>query len=394
MDPIEPFEYDNAAGRIAFGCGTAADLGYLVREAGGERALVVCGEHVGANRELMDPIEDGLGERYAGTFDGTTPDKSAAGAFDGVAAMDEHDADALVAVGGGSSIDLARAMRAIGAGERDADELREHAAETGRLSIPDGDLASLVAVPTTLAGADLSAGGSVTFDDEEDGDIVAGFSDPRLMPDALVYDPELFETTPEGVLFGSAMNGFDKGLELPYARHASPLTDATALRGLGLMAEALPDLPASDAMDAAVAGVVLVQYGQGNRGPGLLSVIHAFGHGLREEGVQQGIAHAVLAPPVLELLFSAVDGRRDALADALGVDGEDDDATAAAVVERVAEVRDSMDLPTELRDLDAVERDALPGVAEYIYDDATLDNGPEGFDPSVEDIEETLEDAW
>ncbi|WP_160133597.1 iron-containing alcohol dehydrogenase family protein [Halococcus salsus] len=393
MNPIDPFEYDNAAGRIAFGRGTAADLGDLVRDAGGERALVVCGEHVGANRELMDPVEDGLGERYAGTFDGTTPDKSAAGAFGGVAAMDELDADALVAVGGGSSIDLARAMRAIEAGDRDRDDLREHAAETGGLPIPDGDLTRLVAVPTTLAGADLSAGGSVTFDGE-DGDIVAGFSDPALMPDALVYDPELFETTPEGVLFGSAMNGFDKGLELPYARHASPLTDATALRGLELMADALPELPAPEAMDAAVAGVVLVQYGQGNRGPGLLSAIHAFGHGLREEGVQQGIAHAVLAPPVLELLFSEVDGRRDALADALDVSAEGSDATAAAVVERVAEVRDSMDLPTKLRDLDAVERDALPGVAEYIYDDATLDNGPEGFEPTVEEIEGTLEDAW
>ena len=319
MDPIEPFEYDNATGRIAFGRGTATDLGDLVDDVGGERALVVCGEHVGANRDLMDPVEDGLGEQYAGIFDGTTPDKSAAGAFDGVAAMAEHDADALVAVGGGSSIDLARAMRAIEAGERDADDLREHAAETGSLPVPDGDLASLVAVPTTLAGADLSAGGSVTFDDG-DGSVVAGFSDPKLMPDALVYDPGLFETTPEGVLFGSAMNGFDKGLELPYARHASPLTDATALRGLTLMTEALPDLPGSDAMDAAVAGVMLVQYGQGHRGPGLLSAIHAFGHGLREEGVQQGIAHAVLASPVLELLFSEVDGRRDALADALGVE--------------------------------------------------------------------------
>lgn len=393
MDPIEPFEYDNAAGRIAFGRGTAADLGDLVDDMGGEHALVVCGEHVGANRDLMDPVEDGLGERYAGTFDGTTPDKSAAGAFDGVVAMAEHDADALVAVGGGSSIDLARAMRAIEADERDANDLREHAAETGSLPVPDGDLVSLVAVPTTLAGADLSAGGSVTFDDGDD-KVVAGFSDPKLMPDALVYDPGLFETTPEGVLFGSAMNGFDKGLELPYARHASPLTDATALRGLTLMAEALPDLPASDAMDAAVAGVVLVQYGQGHRGLGLLSAIHAFGHGLREEGVQQGIAHAVLAPPVLELLFSAVDGRRDALADALGVDAESSDATAAAVVERVAKVRDSMGLPTKLRDLDDIERDALSDVARYIRDDATLQNGPEGFDPTVEKIEGTLEDAW
>jgi len=393
MDSIAPFEYDNAAGRITFGRGVATDLGELVAETGAERALVVCGEHVGANRELMDPVESGLGERFAGVFDGTTPEKSARSAVDGVESMELADADALVAVGGGSSIDLARAMRAIRADGRPFEELRAHAAETGTLPMPDADLAALVAVPTTFAGADLSAGGSVTFD-EEDEDMSAGFSDSRLLPDALVYDPDLFETTPEDVLRGSAMNGFDKGLELPYARHANPLTDATALRGLELLREALPELPDSEAMDAAVAGIVLVQYGQGTRGPGLLSVIHAFGHGLREQGIQQGIAHAVMAPPVLEALFSDVDGRRDALAGALGVEGDGPEATAAAVVGAVAEVRDSMGLPTRLRDLDGIERDSLPEIASAIRHDATLDNGPEEFDLSVEEIEDVLDAAW
>lgn len=393
MDSIAPFEYDNAAGRITFGRGVATDLGEVVAETGAERALVVCGEHVGANRDLMDPIEAGLGERFAGVFDGTTPEKSARSAVDGVESMELADADALVAVGGGSSIDLARAMRAIRADGRTFEELRAYAAKTGTLPVPDADLAALVAVPTTFAGADLSAGGSVAFD-EEDEDMSAGFSDPALMPDALVYDPDLFETTPENALRGSAMNGFDKGLELLYARHANPLTDATALRGLELLREALPELPDSEAMDVAVAGIVLVQYGQGTRGPGLLSVIHAFGHGLREQGIQQGIAHAVMAPPVLEALFSKVDGRRDALAGALGVEGDGPEATAAAVVGAVAEVRDSMDLPTRLRDLDRIERDSLPEIARAIRHDATLDNGPEGFDLSVEEIEDVLDAAW
>ncbi len=393
MDSIEPFEYDNAAGRIAFGRGTTADLDAMVADAGAERALVVCGSNVGANRELMDSIEEGLGDRLAGIFDETTPAKSARSVVDGVEAMDGTNADALVAVGGGSSIDLARAMRAIRADGRSYEELRAHAADTGALPVPDEDLAPLVAVPTTFAGADLSTGGSVTFDDG-DGDLLAGFGDPALVPDALAYDPNLFENTPAGALFGSAMNGFDKGLELPYSRHANPLTDAPALRGLALLGESLPRLPADEpaVMERAVAGIVLVQYGRATSGPGLLSVVHAFGHGLRGQGIQQGVAHAVMAPPVLELLFSEVDGRRDALAAALDVDGAND--TAAAVVDAVREVRDGMELPARLREVEGIEREALPAVAEATHDDQFIDNGPEGFDPTLEAIEETLETAW
>ncbi|WP_435078355.1 iron-containing alcohol dehydrogenase family protein [Halococcus sp. AFM35] len=393
MDSIEPFEYDNAAGRIAFGRGTTADLDAMVADAGAERALVVCGSNVGANRTLMDPIEAGLGDRLAGIFDETTPAKSARSAVDGVEAMDGTNADALVAVGGGSSIDLARAMRAIRADGRSYEELRAHAADTDALPVPDEDLAPLIAVPTTFAGADLSTGGSVTFD-EEDEDLLAGFGDAALVPDALAYDPTLFETTPAGALFGSAMNGFDKGLELPYSRHANPLTDAPALRGLTLLGESLPRLPADEpaVMERAVAGIVLVQYGRATGGPGLLSVIHAFGHGLRAQGIQQGIAHAVMAPLVLELLFSEVDGRRDALAAALDVDGASD--TAAAVVDAVREVRDGMELPARLREVEDIEREALPAVAEAVHGDRFIDNGPEGFDPTVEEIEETLETAW
>jgi alcohol dehydrogenase len=256
-----------------------------------------------------------------------------------------------------------------------------------------------VAVPTTLAGADLSTGGSVTFygnDDGDDGETLSGgYSDPRLMPDALAYDPDLFETTPTGALVGSAMNGFDKGLEALYSRHASPLTDAPATRGLRLLTDALPDVTDPDdetVMERVVAGIVLVQYPRATVDGGLLSVVHAFGHGLRGEGVQQGVAHAVMAPSALELLFDSVDGRRGLLAEALGVEGAADGA--AAVVGAVADVRDGLGLPSRLRDLEAVERDALPAVARRVAEDGFMTNAPEGFDPDEDALLDALERTW
>ncbi len=394
MDPIGGFEYDNVAGRIAFGRDCVADLPDALADLGAERALVVCGSNVGANRGTMDPVEDGLGDRLAGVFDGTAPDKNARSAFEGREAMAESDADALVAVGGGSSIDVARAMRALHADGRGYDEVREAVEKRGSLPVPDAEFVPLVAVPTTLAGADLSTGGSVTF--HEGGEpLVAGYGATDLMPEALFYDPALFETTPTGALVGSAMNGFDKGIEALYARGANPLTDATAMRGLALLRPSLPRIADDDrppeVMDNAVAGIVAVQYGRATRSPGLLSLIHAFGHGLREEGVQQGVAHAVMAPPALEYLFEYVDGRRDLLADSLGVASED---PAAGVVDAVADVRDGMGLPSRLRDLDEVEEDALPRIARVVAEDHFMANAPEGLDATEEELLDVLEGAW
>jgi len=407
-EPIESFEYDNVAGRITFGRGAIEKGGSMLGEVGAERALLICGENVGANSSTIEPIEAGLGDAFAGTFDGTTPAKGAEEAFAGLDALAESDADALVAVGGGSSIDVARAMSGLH-DQGSYEEVRREVAEGGGLPVSDDPL-SLLAVPTTLAGADLSTGGSITFygesgNGEDDGEdsgesetIGVGYGDRILMPDALVYDPELFETTPTGVLVGSAMNGFDKGLELPYSRHANPLTDAPALRGLSLLRSALPRFRAASAgedpaaTDRAVAGVICVQYGRASTGNGLLSVIHAFGHGLRAEGVQQGVAHAVMAPVVLSSLFEAVDGRRELLADALGVsEGED---VAEGVVSAVRAVRDGMELPTRLREVDGLEREALSGVARIVENDSFLASGPQGFEPSREEIESVLDTAW
>jgi alcohol dehydrogenase len=424
--PIDPFEYNNVAGRIAFGRGAVDRLGAMLAETDAERVLLICGEYVGANAGTMDPVRDELDGAIEGVFDGTTPGKKASEAFAGLDALTETDADALVAIGGGSSVDVARAMCGL-YDQGSPEEVRARVVERGGLPVSDDPL-PLLAVPTTLAGADLSTVGSVTFysDDDrnadadeegegnddrgnegknENGDdgnetVVAGYDDPALMPDGLVYDPELFETTPTGVLVGSAMNGFDKGLEAPYSRHADPLTDASALRGLSLLGSSLPRLcEASDGdapavMDRIVAGIVCVQYGRATTGRGLLSVIHAFGHGLRAEGIQQGLAHAVMAPVVLTYLFGEVEGRRAALADALGVDKGEYDDPADGVVDAVREVRDGMGLPTRLRDLDGLERGALSGVARVVANDSFLANGPDGLDPDREAIEAVLDDAW
>jgi alcohol dehydrogenase class IV len=110
-------------------------------------------------------------------------------------------------------------------------------------------------------------------------------------------------------------------------------------------------------------------------------------------GIQQGVAHAVIVPHALRLIFDEGGGRPEVLAEGLVEDPRPDDVERA-VVEAVEAVRDGLELPTRLRDVEGTSRDELRSVAEHTYDDDFLDVGPPSFEPSVDDIEETLQDAW
>jgi len=399
------FTFDYRPGELRCGRGCVADLGDALADRGLDSALVVTGHNVGANREVMDPVEAGLGDRLAGVFDETTPQKYLATGLAAAHRVREEGIDAMVAVGSGSSLDVAKVASALGSHD-DLDEAARQALDAGSVPVADGASPTpVVAVPTTLAGADLSVVGGVglTLDPGDTPDEAVpggGVSDARLMPAALFYDLALFETTPKRVLCASAMNGFDKAVECLYSPHATPVTDGTATRALSLLQSGFETLPEAemdeDSLYESVAGVVLAQYGVSTPDAYRLSVIHAFGHGFSDYGIHQGTAHGILAPHVLEYLFEEVYGRRDLLAEGLG--GYDDEATdeelAERVVDAVAGVSDDLGLPSQLREIDGLERADFPGIAEVIVDDSMLEDAPEGIDPDVDEVERVLEAAW
>ncbi|MEF8871925.1 MAG: iron-containing alcohol dehydrogenase family protein [Haloarculaceae archaeon] len=406
----DPFRFEYDAPTLRCGRDSTCELGDELAANDFERALVVCGQTVGSTAAVIDPVREGLGDRLAGVFAETTPEKRLATAADAVDRLRELGADCIVALGGGSSLDVAKqasvlAARATAAADGDtpADAYAaagSEFAETGTLSVPDEGLVPIVAVPTTLAGADVSQVAGMTATPEND--LVSepasgGISDPGLMPTAVVADPALVETTPDDILAASAMNGFDKGVETLYASTATPVTDATAVRGLSLFQDGLLAFGAGSrdewVYDALVRGCLLVQYGISRPGVGTLSLIHAFGHGLtRTYPVQQGVAHAVVAPHALAYLFEEVDGRRGLLAEALDVADADD--TAAAIVDAVADVRDALGLPTRLRDVEGPGPEEFPSVAEHVLADSFMSNAPADLDATVVDIEGVLEAAW
>ncbi len=389
------FRFDYTPPTIVLGRGRISRLGSELAADGYGRALIVCGQTVGKTSAVIDPVVAGLEDRHVATFAETTPQKRLETALRGLDIIRERDIDVLVAVGGGSSLDIAKQLAALSGRDRPT-EARPELIETGTFGVPADGLVPIVVVPTTLAGADLSIGAGVNATLDDGSLATGGISDPRLMPSLAIYDPTLVTTTPASILCGSAMNGFNKGIETIYARTASPITDATATEGLGHLSRSLPELAADPDLDTIadiLTGIVCVQYGIARADTGTLSIIHAFGHGLsRTYPVQQGVAHAIVTPHILELVFEHVDARRERLATALGVG--DRESPADAIVERVTSIRDSLRLPSGLRAVDGPAPDDFPSIARRVAASSLLENAPPGFEPTVEDLEGVLRAAY
>jgi alcohol dehydrogenase len=398
----DSFRFDYQPATVRYGPGVVDALESELARHGYSLALVVCGTTVGQTASVVEPVTQGLGDRLVEVFDRTSADKYLATAVEGAERVQATDADVLVGLGAGSSLDTTKLVAVIAGHDRPPEAVAREMVADGAVHLPDGDLPPLVVVPTTLAGADLSvvAGTRLTLDPDRPDEEIAGVgvSDGQLMPVATVYDPTLFEQTPRSVLVESAMNGFDKGVEMIYGRDHTAVTDATAVRGLRLLCRGLPTLGSdAEAFDDIVRGMILVQYGLSTESTYRASLIHAFGHGFsRGYDVTQGIVHAILAPHVLSYLFEQVGGRRQLLARAFDVEttGRSREEVADAIVAEVTAVRDAMGLPSQLRSIDDLKRSDFPAVVDTILADSFMHNVPAGLDPTREEIADVLDRAW
>ncbi|CAN5614456.1 iron-containing alcohol dehydrogenase family protein [soil metagenome] len=395
LAPTEHLSLNYNGVEIRYGSNTVAGLGDFLNQCELGRALVVCGSNVAANDAVMAAFTTGLGDKLIGIFDGTTPQKSIVSVYDGIARMGEADADVLIGVGGGSSLDIARQMSAFGADGRSLDEIRS-AAVIGRLHTPtpaDGAI-SVITVPTTLAGADLSSAGSIevlTPQETSSGQPLrtAGITKPL----GVFFDPALFALTPRSVLYGSAMNGFNKGLETIYSPQATALSDSLALHGVRLMFEGICRFESDYdiGLPSAVAGLMLAQMER------RVSIIHAVARGVsRFTTVQQGVAHAILTPHVVRYLFSTQHARRELVATALGVGPSSMSAEKLAdtIIDALVRMRDSIGLPSRLGEVLDLDQFDVKAAADYVCKQPLMQDAPLDRPATTAQIRAVLESAY
>jgi maleylacetate reductase len=211
------FVFEAQASRVVFAAGSWARLPEELKAVGASRALIVCTPQQGA---LARRTADLLGSASAGVHDGAVMHVPAEAARRAIQFASEAGADCVVAVGGGSTIGLGKAI----------------ALES---SLP------IIAVPTTYAGSEMTPIYGIT----EHGIKKTG-RDVRVLPRSVLYDPELSRDLPLPMTISSGINAMAHAAEGLYARDGNPVMSLMAEEGVRAVAAALRAL-AADPQDLA-----------------------------------------------------------------------------------------------------------------------------------------------
>ncbi|HKU98505.1 MAG TPA: maleylacetate reductase [Vineibacter sp.] len=204
---IRPFTYDQLPGRVVFGPGTLARLPEEVARLGAERAIVLSTPEQTA---VAQDVARHLGARSAGVFAKAVMHVPIETAREARAEARRLNADCAVAVGGGSTTGLGKAI----------------ALDSG---LP------IIAVPTTYAGSEMTPIYGLT-----EGGLKKTGRDPRVLPRAVIYDPTLTLSLPAALSATSGMNAIAHCVEALYAVDANPIVSMWAAEGIRALAAALP----------------------------------------------------------------------------------------------------------------------------------------------------------
>ena len=287
--PQLDFTYQPNPARVLFGTGTLALLPDEIERLRLGRVLVLATPPQAADAQAL---AERLGARAAGVFSGAvmhTPVEVTERAMELASAID---ADGLVAIGGGSTIGLGKAI----------------AFRT--------DLPQLV-VPTTYAGSEMTP----ILGETQDGAKVTR-SDPRILPEVVIYDIELTCSLPAALSATSGINAIAHAVEALYARDRNPIVSLMALEGIAKLAGALPAIVADPADRRARSDAL---YGAWLCGTCLGSVGMALHHKLCHTlggsfDLPHAETHTVVLPHALAYNAPAIPGAIARLAGVLGDD--------------------------------------------------------------------------
>lgn len=326
---------------IVFGVGAVAEVGSLAKKLGGTRALIVTDKGVAA-AGLVEPVRKSLEAAAVAsvTFDGVDPNPTEDNVDAGIAAYKEADCNIVIGLGGGSPLDLAKAVKLRATHLLPLEEYDDNIG--GDAKIVD-NMPPMIAIPTT-AGTGSEVGRSAVIICRSNRRKTVIFS-PYLMPEFAVCDPTLTAGMPPRITAATGMDAFTHCIESYLSPSYHPLADALALHGMRLCGKSLrkavehgEDLEArGDMMMAAIMGATAFQKG--------LGATHSLAHPLSSiGGMHHGAANAVLLPYVLEFNAQAASQKLSDVAKALDLP-----TYPESVIEWVKDLNAAIGIPDKLR---------------------------------------------
>lgn len=307
----------------------------------------------------------------------------------GVEAFRASGADCLVALGGGSSIDTAKAIGIIANNPEFADvRSLEGTAPTRNRAVPT------FALPTTAGTAAEVTINYVITDEENRRKMVC--VDPNDIPTCAVVDCELMMSMPESLTAATGMDALTHAVESYVTPGAWTMSDMFELKAIELIARHLRAAVADGSDRTAREGMAEAQYiaGMGFSNVGL-GIVHSMAHPLGAfYDTPHGVANALLLPYVME--YNADSPAREkylGIARAMGVDttGMSVDEGVRAAVDAVRTLSRDIRIPQRLREIGVREED-IPALAAAAYDDVCTGGNPRPT--SVEEIEQLYRTAF
>lgn len=379
----------NVPNRISFGRGATAEIGSYFRRFGAERPLVVTDENV-RSAGALDPVLASLTEAgidYA-VFDGVVPDPTDTVVHEAARTYAEAEADAIVGVGGGSSIDTAKAASVVATNEGNildyegSDNVEEATPPT-------------VYAPTT-AGSGSEVGNWCIVRDSET-DIKEEIGDVKLLADVAVVDPALTETAPPSVKAATGMDVLTHAVEAYVSINAQRQCSALAVDAIETVGQHLPRAVGYRGDNDEHLGRMArasSQAGMAFNGAGL-GAVHAISHQIGGQfRVPHGLANAILLPYVMEYNLPQVPELLVDVAEALGEAVSQSEPARQEAYKSVRAVRslaNAIDIPRTLADTKA-EPEAVSDLAADALNDGSLTGNPRTT--TQREIETILERAF
>lgn len=296
----------------------------------------------------------------------------------GVAAYKASGADHIIAVGGGSSMDTAKAIGIIIANPEFADvRSLEGVAPTKNPSVP------ILAVPTTAGTAAEVTINYVITDEEKNRKMVC--VDTHDIPVVAFVDPDMMSTMPKSLTAATGMDALTHAIEGFTTKAAWEMTDMFHLKAIEIIARSLRSAVRNEPEGRE--GMALGQYiaGMGFSNVGL-GIVHSMAHPLGAlYDTPHGVANAIILPTVMEYNAEATGDKYRYIAAAMGVPGTEamtQEEYRKAAVDAVRQLAEDVGIPKDLRDI--VKEEDIPFLSESAYADACRPGNPR--ETSVEEI--------
>ncbi len=330
----------------------------------------------GVTKKVTDVL-DGASVPYE-IYSEIKPNPTVENVKSGVAAFKASGADCIIAIGGGSSMDTAKAIGIIIENPEFEDVVSlEGVAPTKNKCVP------IIAVPTTAGTAAEVTINYVITDTEKNRKMVC--VDPKDIPVIAIVDPDMMSTMPKGLTAATGMDALTHAIEGYITKGAWELSDMFHLKAIEIIAANL-----RGAVENTAEGRKQMALGQYIAGMGFsnvgLGLVHSMAHPLGAVyDTPHGVANAIILPTVMEYNAPATGEKYRDIAKAMGVRGTDamslDDARKAAV-DAVRQLGADVGIPADLKEI--VKDEDVDFLAQSAYDDACRPGNPR--DTSVEEI--------